>query len=86
MWIILLKVPNIATNARITNYYLLTLLLRFMLVVMEMLLSVLSVRDLWKVAVELTEAASLMALTSGALPSILRSSSRSLRGRVSEFG
>lgn len=45
-----------------------------MLVVMDMLL---------RVAVELTEAVSLIALTSGAFPSILRSSSRNLRKKMS---
>ena len=56
-----------------TTDYLFTLL-RFMLVVMDMLL---------RVAVELTEAVSLIALTSGAFPSILRSSSRNLRKKMS---
>lgn len=78
---LIIVVSNITTHVSMTKYYLLVLLLRFMLVVMEILLSVLSGRDLWKVVVELTEAASLMVLTSGALPSILRSSSRSLCDR-----
>ena len=78
---LIIVVSNITTHVSMTKYYLLVLLLRFMLVVMEILLRVLSGRDLWKVVVELTEAASLMVLTSGALPSILRSSSRSLCDR-----